>query len=452
MTKTNQPASNKGPQTSIPNKAAAVVGSAMRRRSLLRGSGVAMALPWLSAMQPAGQANADQVAEKQANPRRFVAMTLGLGLLSGNLNPEQEGRGYESSRYLKSLEDIRDDYTIISGSSHPEVTNGHRAEASILTATPIGNSGSAKNTVSLDQLLAKQLGRETRFPALVLSLSGSQSPSYTDTGSMISAESSPAKLFTSLFVDQSPTEQAQQARRISEGRSIMDVVGQDAKRLQQQLGAGDRNRLDEFFTSVRELERFMASNQQWAKLPKPKVDMKMPVQPGGNDLIGRQAMMMQIMKLALQTDSTRFITLHVSGGNPRVPIEGVQEGYHTLSHHGRNEDKMEQLSLIEEQIVGTYGDFLRDLGGVDEPNGSLLDHTSVLLTSNLGNASSHDNRNMPVLIGGGGFRHGQHLAFSKTKNYPLANLYVSILQQTGLSLDRFSSGTTTMNGLEPTTA
>ena len=140
------------------------------------------------------------------------------------------------------------------------------------------------------------------------------------------------------------------------------------------------------------------------------------------------------------------------GGNPRVPIEGVQEGYHTLSHHGRNEDKMEQLSLIEEQIVGTYGDFLRDLGGVDEPNGSLLDHTSVLLTSNLGNASSHDNRNMPVLIGGGGFRHGQHLAFSKTKNYPLANLYVSILQQTGLSLDRFSSGTTTMNGLEPTTA
>ncbi|OUT55464.1 MAG: hypothetical protein CBB71_20090 [Rhodopirellula sp. TMED11] len=436
----------------MPNKAAAVVGSAMRRRSLLRGSGVAMALPWLSAMQPAGQANADQVAEKQANPRRFVAMTLGLGLLSGNLNPEQEGRGYESSRYLKSLEDIRDDYTIISGSSHPEVTNGHRAEASILTATPIGNSGSAKNTVSLDQLLAKQLGRETRFPALVLSLSGSQSPSYTDTGSMISAESSPAKLFTSLFVDQSPTEQAQQARRISEGRSIMDVVGQDAKRLQQQLGAGDRNRLDEFFTSVRELERFMASNQQWAKLPKPKVDMKMPVQPGGNDLIGRQAMMMQVMKLALQTDSTRFITLHVPGGNPRVPIEGVQEGYHTLSHHGRNEDKMEQLSLIEEQIVGTYGDFLRDLGGVDEPNGSLLDHTSVLLTSNLGNASSHDNRNMPVLIGGGGFRHGQHLAFSKTKNYPLANLYVSILQQTGLSLDRFSSGTTTMNGLEPTTA
>lgn len=452
MTKKMKPASSKGSHQETSKQAPAVVGAAMRRRSLLRGSGVAMALPWLSAMQPAGKAHADEVAQQQANPRRFVAMTLGLGLLGGNLNPEQEGRGYESSRYLKSLEDIRDKYTVISGSSHLDVTNGHRAEASILTATPIGNSGSAKNTVSLDQLLAKQLGRETRLPSLVLSLGGSQSPSYTDTGSMISAESSPSKLFTSLFVDQSPTEQTQQARRISEGRSIMDVVGQDAKRLQQQLGAGDRNRLDEFFTSVRELERFMASNQRWAKLPKPKVDMKMPVQPGANDLIGRQAMMMQVMKLALQTDSTRFITLHVPGGNPRVPIEGVQEGYHTLSHHGRNEDKMEQLSLIEEQIVGTYGGFLRDLGGVDEPNGTLLDHTSVLLTSNLGNASSHDNRNMPVLIGGGGFHHGQHLAFSKTKNYPLANLYVSILQQTGLSLDRFSSGTTTMKGLEPTVA
>ncbi|MCA9140316.1 MAG: hypothetical protein KDB00_26275, partial [Planctomycetales bacterium] len=136
----------------------------------------------------------------------------------------------------------------------------------------------------------------------------------------------------------------------------------------------------------------------------------------------------------------------------RLPIEGVEEGYHTLSHHGRDADKLAQLALIEEQIVDAYGDFLRSLAGFDESHGNLLDHTSVLLTSNLGNASSHDNRNLPVLIGGGGFRHGHHLAFDQNNNYPLANLFVSILQQSGLPTSQFASGKSTMDGLPPTTA
>lgn len=416
----------------------------LARRTLLRGSGVAMSLPWLSAMEaPAARANTDSA-------QRFVSISIGLGLLGENLFPEKGGNDYQESRYLTQLGDIRDQFTVVSGSSHPGVSNGHRAEASILTATPIGNSGSAKNTISVDQYLAKYLGAATRYPSLVLSTSGSQSPSYTDNGAMIPSESSPARLFAKLFIDESQRERLRQADRIRNGRSIMDVINEDAKQLQRELGAGDRDRLDSYFTSVRELEKRMAANERWAKLPKPQVDAKPPTPPDANDLVGCQAMMLSVMKLALQTDSTRFITLNLPGGNSKLPIEGVEEGYHTLSHHGRDADKLAQLALIEEQIVGAYGDFLRELSAVEETGGTLLQHTSVLMTSNLGNASSHDNRNLPVLFGGGGFRHGQHLAFDRNNNYPLANLFVSVLQQAGLPVSDFSSGKSTMKGLEPT--
>ncbi|MEM6470430.1 MAG: DUF1552 domain-containing protein, partial [Planctomycetota bacterium] len=417
----------------------------LARRTILRGSGVAMAVPWLTAMEKtrAGQT-------PNAPIRRFVSVSIGLGLLGDNLVPTDAGKSYTSSRYLQPLQDIRDDFSVISGTSHPDVNNGHRAEASILTATPIGSTGSATNTISVDQLLAKHLGNETRFPSLVLSTAQTQSPSYTDTGAMIPAESSPARLFARLFVDQSEKEQLKQADRIRSGRSVMDLIGEDARRLQRQVGASDRNRLDAYFTSVRELEKRMAMNEQWAKLPKPKVDMTPPTPPDPNDLVGCQAMMLSLMKLALETDSTRFMTLHLPAGNARPPIQGVDEGYHTLSHHGRDDQKLDQLALIEDQIVAAYGDFLRSLKEREESDASLLDHTSVLLTSNLGNASSHDNRNLPVLFGGGGFRHAGHLAFDKENNEPLANLYLSILQQTGLSLSEFSSGKQTLKGLEPT--
>ena len=231
----------------------------------------------------------------------------------------------------------------------------------------------------------------------------------------------------------------------------MDLVGEDAKSLALELGVGDRNRLKEYFESVRDLEKRMAANERWSKLPKPKVDAKRPVDIGDpSDLIGRQNMMSSVIKLALETDSSRYITYHIPGAGGVIPIEGVDEGYHTLSHHGRDDEKLAQLALIENELIRSWGDFLRSLNGVQENGETLLDHTAVLLTSNLGNASNHDNRNMPVLVAGGGFRHGQHLAFDQRKNYPLPNLYVSILQQMGMQIDQFASGTSTMNGLSPT--
>lgn len=412
---------------------------------MLRGAGVAIGLPWLSAMQKAVHA-ADAVAE---SPRRFVAMTLGLGLLADNLNPKESGRNYTPSRYLEPLGDLREQLTVISGTSHPGVSGGHRAEASLLTANPVGSSGRAKNTISLDQFMAKHLGNETRYSSLVVGSSGTSSPSYTDNGAMVPALDSPARIFELLFIDDSPEERAKQAERVREGRSIMDLVNDDARSLSKSLGAGDRERLGNYLDSVRELELRMAASQEWAEKPKPKVNMTRPVDIGNpNDFIGRQRLMCSVLKLALETDSTRFVTYHLGGSGGVVPVTGVEEGYHSLSHHGMDEEKLDQLALVELEIMKAWGDFLRELKGVDDKGHSLLEQTSVLLTSNLGNASSHDNRNMPVVLAGGGFKHGQHLAFDRKNNYPLPNLFVSLLQRVGMETDRFASGSSTMTGLE----
>ncbi len=421
------------------------------RRTLLKGAGVAMAVPWLSAMQSAfGESAA------VPTPRRFVAMSLSLGLLAENLNPQERGAGYTAPRYLDPLQDLRDHFTVVSGTSHPGVSGGHRAEASLLTAAPMTAAAQSRNTISVDQLLAKHLGGDTRFPSLVLGLSGSNSPSYTETGSMIPAESSPARLFTRLFVADSPADRARQVQRAREGRSIMDLVADDTRALERQLGPGDRRRLDAYLTSVRDLEQRLTAHEAWANRPKPAVDVTKPIDVGNpNDFVGRQRLMNDMVRLALVTDSTRFITLHLGGGGGVVPIEGVDEGYHSLSHHGLDAEKLAQLAIVETEVVRAWGDFLRSLQAGDEGSGlggdggTILDHTTVLLTSNLGNASSHDNRNMPVLVAGGGFRHGSHLAFDQKNNHPLPNLFVSVLQRTGLDAESFATSSGTLPGLEP---
>lgn len=418
----------------------------LSRRTMLRGAGVTMATPWLSAMSSAFASG-----EAARSPRRVVCMTLGLGLVADNLVPQTVGRDYAPSLYTKSLQDIRDKFTVVSGVSHPGVSGGHRAEASLLTAAPMSSAAATRNTVSLDQLLAKHMGEQTRFPSLVLGLSGTNSPSYTENGSMIPAEDSPARLFARLFVNDSAKERAEQSQRAREGRSIMDLVADDARALQRQLGAGDRDRLDAYFTGVRELERRLVDAEAWSNRPKPKVDVTKPIDIGNpNDFIGRQRLMSDMIQLALATDSTRFVSFHLGGSGGVIPIEGVDEGYHSLSHHGLDDEKLAQLALVEAEIVRAWGDLLRTLERTSDQGGTLLDNTSVLLTSNLGNASSHDNRNMPVLFAGGGFRHAGHLAFDRKNNYPLPNLYLSMLQQTGLQTDKFATSTGTMTGLEPT--
>lgn len=421
-------------------------GARLQRRTFLRGAGLAVSLPFLDAMIPAFASE-----KKIAAPRRFVSVSLGLGLHGPNLFPNDAGFNYKPSPYLAKISDILPDLTVCSGVSHPQVSGGHRAEGTILSAAPLSRSaGSFRNSISLDQLMAKRLGNHTRFPSLVLNCSGSNSsPSYTENGAMIPAESSASRLFARLFVDDAADVQKQKAARMRHGRSIMDIIAADAKSLQRTLGNGDRIKLDNYFTSVNELEKRLAANEQWANRPKPKVDQPASVSQARADAILQLRAMLDVMSLALQTDSSRFITLHLGAGR-KVDLEGVREAHHSLSHHGRDEDKLEQLAILENAIIGEWADFVRGLKKTSEASSPLLDRTMVLLTSNLGNASSHDNRNMPVLFAGGGFRHGQHLAFNRAKNYPLPNLYLSALHRLGLDEERFATSTSTMTGLKMT--
>lgn len=409
----------------------------LSRRALLRGAGVTLGLPLLEAMTPALAA-----VPEAKTARRFVGVSLALGLHNPNLVPEGSGRDYRPSRYLKSIQDLREDFTVVSGSSHPGVTGGHTAEGSIFSACPNARGATTRNTISLDQLMAKHLGHETRFPSLVLNTNSQTSPSYTENGSMIPAENNAMRLFTRLFVNDTPAEQARQAQLIRQGRSVMDVVGAEAKALMREVGAGDRDKLDAWFTSVRDLEQRLAANEAWTHRPKPKVSLAPPARIPRDNEVEVDRIFLDIVHMALATDSTRFITLHITGNNVQG-IEGVDESYHSLSHHGMDDEKLAQLAIVEQGVVNAWGDFLRKL-----KSDKLLDETMVLLTSNLGNASSHDNKNMPVLFAGGGFKHGQHLAFNQKDNYPLPNLYLGALQRLGLEQERFATSTGTMTGLE----
>lgn len=409
----------------------------LSRRAMLRGAGVTLGLPLLDAMLPALTA----APASAARAKRFVGISLTLGLHNPFLVPETAGRGYKPSRYLQGLDDIRDDFTIVSGSSHPGVTGGHTAEGSIFSACPNMSGSTSRNTISLDQLMAKHLGHETRFPSLVLNTANTTSPSYTENGAMIPAENNAIRLFTRLFVDDKPAEQERQAELIRRGRSVMDAVAPEAKALLREVGAGDRDKLDAWFTSVRELEQRLAANEEWVRRPKPKVSAKAPVSIPRDNEVAVERIFLDIIELALATDSTRFITLHVSGNNVSA-LDGVDENYHSLSHHGLDDDKLRQLAIVEKATIDEWAGFLRRL-----KTGGLLDETLVLLTSNLGNASSHDNKNMPVLFAGGGFKHGQHLAFDQKNNYPLPNLYLSALHRVGIETGQFATSTGEMDGL-----
>jgi hypothetical protein len=409
----------------------------LSRRAMLRGAGITLGLPLLEAMTPALAAVKES---KQA--KRFVGVSMSLGLHNPNLVPEGAGRDYKPSRYLKSIQDLRNDFTVVSGSSHPGVTGGHTAEGSIYSACPNARGATSRNTISLDQLMAKHLGHETRFPSLVLNTNSQTSPSYTENGSMIPAENSAMRLFTRLFVNDNPAEQERQAELIRSGRSVMDIVGAEAKSLQRELGAGDRDKLDAWFTSVRDLEQRLALNEAWTHKPKPKVSLPPPTKIPRDNEVAVDGIFLDIIHMALATDSTRFVTLHITG-NSVQGIEGVDESYHSLSHHGMDEEKLAQLAIVEQGVINQWGGFLRKL-----KTDKLLDDTMVLLTSNLGNASAHDNKNMPVLFAGGGFKHGQHLAFDQKNNYPLPNLYLGALQRLGLEEDKFATSTGTMSGLE----
>jgi hypothetical protein len=415
---------------------------AIHRRHFLRASGVSVALPFLASLSPLARG-----AEKQVK-RRFVAINLGLGFLEGNFTPTTAGRDYEPTKYLRLIDEFRSQYTVISGASHPNVDGGHHAERAFLTAAPHPGSPSFKNSVSVDQVAAESIGLQTRFASVVLT-TGSLGLSWSRSGVEIPAISRPSVVFARMFLEGDAQEKAATRKWLEQGRSILDLTLDSAKSVEHKLAGRDREKLDQYLTAVRDAEVRLHKAEEWENKPKPKPTAPPPTDIENlADLVGRMRLLYDMMHLALTSDSTRIITLCQPQFNPAPPIEGVTEGYHNLSHHGQDPGKIGQLALIEIEQMKAFRDFLAKLHTAADGGGTLLDRTSVLLGSNLGNASSHSNENLPIILAGGGFRHGQHLAFNSTKNAPLANLLVSVLQRLDIETDRFASSTGTMTGLE----
>ncbi len=416
----------------------------LTRRTFLRAAGVSLALPWLDAFAPTRAFGAD------AKPRRrMVCINTPLGVHPPFFFPQQAGKDYELSPYLEILKEFRDDFTVISGLSHPDVGPSHDSNFSFLTGAPHPEHRAGfRNTISLDQVAAEQLRGQTRYASLPLSCEGF-SLSWTRSGAPVPANCWPSSVFAALFLEGRPDEVQAQARRLRDGQSILDTVSDQVKKMQRDLGANDRDKLDEYFTSVRELEQNLAQAEEWSKKPKPRVDAKPPQNVVNSaDLVGKTRVWFDLIHLALQTDSTRLVTLQLLGTSSVPPVQGVTYGHHDLSHHGQDPVKIAQLRKVELEKMKTLHDFLAKLKQTKEDGVSLLDRTMVFFSSNLGNAATHGVKNMPVLLAGGGFKHGQHLAFDLKSPPPLCNLYVSMLQRLGIEADKFGSSTGTLTGLE----
>jgi hypothetical protein len=421
------------------------------RRRFLRGAGIALGLPFLDAMYPAF-AQKGSVADA---PRRMVAICNNLGFLARGFFPKQAGKDYELSSYLSELKPFQDDFTVFSGVSHPDVDGSHSSEVCFLTAAPHPSNGGFRNSISLDQYVADRIGVKTRFPSLTLGVNvsqGQRSLTWTGAGVMIPCEDSASAVYRRLFLQGSEEDIEQQLNRLKLGQSIMDALADDAKSLKSQVGTADRERLDQYMTGVRELEHRMVLSSAWERKPKPKAPEPEPKDPDTNRAYMEKVRLMYDMaQLAFQTDSTRLITIFLDSVNsPAIDLEGVKitDGYHNLSHHGQNPTKLAELAAIDTWHMKLLAGLLSKLKTTQEEGESLLDRTMVLFGSNFGDANKHTTNNMPVLLAGGGFRHGQHLEFDREKNYPLPNLFVSMLQRIGIESDRFASSTGTMRGLE----
>lgn len=432
----------------------------LNRRTFLRASGISLSLPFLESMM-----RAVSVAAVPENPRRLLVIGTPFGFDPALFVPTSAGRDYALTPHLQHLKDHRDDFTIITGTSHADTGAAHQTEAVMLTGAPYPDTSyNLRNTISLDQEFASHMRGQTRYDSLVLSTGGPAAvPSIacTSNGVPIPPITSPSEIFALLFLGSTPEQAKEELYRISEGRSMLDFVGDQAKRLSRRVGAEDRARLDEYFDSVRDVEKQLQMSREWVNRPKPAPAGKPPKDIDGP---GQQRAKLQLMfdmiHLALVTDSTRSISIRTFGD------------HHALTHHGQEPEKLAELRQVEVDLLQVFDSLLTKLKSTKEGTGeTLLDRTMTLLTSNMRDGNSHKCWDAPVILAGGGFKHGHHLAFNKpwletvaqndnqkgagavrpvmgVNQAPMSNLFLSLLQRGGIETDRFGTSTGTLTGLE----
>ena len=408
------------------------------RRNFLRASGVSVALPMLESLGAE-----DSTSDSPA--KRLVCIGGYLGFHQKSIYPKQAGREYEMSPLLHPIAEHRNDFTIFSGLDH-RAPNGHGAWSNYLC-------GQNPVSVSLDQIVAEQIGQNSRFPSLQLTAGkASRSMSYTRQGIALPMIQRPSVLYRKLFA--SANDRAHTEYLLKSGRSALDLVLADAQRLRAKVSGRDADKLSEYFDSVRDVEKRMARQLKGIDDPIPQTDYRLPdydpVAP--NLMLEAETLMYDLMALALQTESTRVATMFLAGLGQVFTIDGetLQAGYHALSHHGNDPDKVRDLVKVELEHMKCFNGFLKQLKAKTDAHGRpLLDSTIVMMGTGMGDASRHANDNLPTIVAGGGFRHGQHVAIDQTPPAAplLGDLYITMMQKLGLEEDSFSNASHNLSHL-----
>ncbi|WP_345322285.1 DUF1552 domain-containing protein [Novipirellula rosea] len=430
--------------------------SNLDRRQLLRAAGVSVCLPFFSSRRVAGdEASGPASGRKQ----RMVCIGNMLGFHPEAYWPaaanakSHEGltiqRDFALGRSTAPLSAISDRMTMIAGLDH-DTAGGHFSIHSFLSGVrQIDAKTMPDANVTIDQYAAETIAGQTRFPSLTVGsesgIHGGCQLSWTRTGTRVPPITGPEQLFQILFVGNSEKDKVAAADRFKLQGSILDLVRGDANRFGRTLNQQDRDKLDEYLTSVREVEKRIGLRRNWIDVPKPEAPFD---RPKNRNMVEDLPLLYDLIALALQTDSTRIATLEIGGDfNPRDL--GVDGDYHALSHHGHLADRIEALITLETYQIEQFVRFVEKLSATKEGEHSLLEQTSVLFGSGMGNANSHNNVNLPVILAGGGFEHGRLLAFDRDSAHrpPLTNLFVSMLQKFGVETDRFATSTGTLRGL-----
>lgn len=428
----------------------------VNRRHFLRAAGVTIALPLFESLNRPALATTPALATKSgapigsSRPRRLVAVGNMLGFYQPEFFPKKAGRDYDLPSLMQPMAPVRKEFTVFSGLDHG-VKGGHFAIHSFLSGVrSMDAKGRPDGNITLDQRAAETVGGATRFSSLTVGsedgLHGGCMMSWTRSGTRVPPIPGVRELFRQLFITERADAVARSNDRFNLHGSILDAVNGDAKSLGRQLGARDREKLEEYLTSVREVEQRMELSRRWARIPKPAPGM---AEPENTNFVSDLPTFYDLIALALQTDSTRIATLEIAGGFNSSAF-GIRKDYHALSHHGQLQENIGPLVKIERYQMEQFARFIAKLGSLQDGDARLLDHTMVLFGSGMGNANAHTNSNLPIILAGGGYRHGEHRAYPSDRGgrVPLCNLYLSLLQRFGVETDRFGTSNGTLPGLE----
>ena len=410
------------------------------RRHFLRGLGTAIALPLMDVMLPSRAICADKMAV-----RRFVCIANPFGMIRDAFFPTDVGRDAVLPENLKPLENLRGQFTVFSNLDHG-LNGGHAGTHAFLSGVRYNEAAGLPNgNITLDQFCAEHVAGQARFPVLNTSAGsndgGGCELSWTRSGVMVPSIQKVNRVFQMLFTDEPPAQAAQRSARYQRQDSILDAVNEQAKAMKERLGARDKQKLDQYFTSIREVEQTLKQENEWVARPRQKVDMK---EPRNGTVTQQLPILFDLITLGLHTDSTRVATIEIPGSFDTTGVGLKEKGYHGYSHHGKDPSLMVGMRKIENYQINHFAKFVKNLADLE-----LLDSTQILFGSGMGDGSAHTNKNLPVIVAGGGYKHQTHIRMpdEQGKRVPLCNLFLTMAQRFGIDVDTFGHSKGTLKEL-----